>query len=314
MLSRKRIRQKVKELLSCNEQVDHSSRWFFYSFELTKISKDLADYFAGFDIGLQDTPLEIVWPSFSMERDCFCVGQSSVYIWVRSAWGTEDDDNIPLKVFPACRGKKRVSEYSDDIPVIYRMECRNQLQSILLRGLYANYESPELRIKVDERPNRIETLPEIKVTQGLLNKERIFKRGEHNELPKRKLNFSVPYTGKVVQSVDGVVVQKWEINDEKPLSLSVECFGTRFDVYQGMDLVWSAWFKEPDPYSEVNEDDVIRRLDMFKGDFIGYTAGQVGSLLKNLEHYPKIRHWVIQRLKSGKISRKAKWYLVKVFM
>ena len=90
--------------------------------------------------------------------------------------------------------------------------------------------------------------------------------GSHNELPKGKiLRITVPYDGKIVIQLKGMVIEKRELHATIPTEIDSITWNMEINVYVGLDSVWKASFYYLKKEKLSDEDEILHRLSSYRG-------------------------------------------------
>ena len=112
------------------------------------------------------------------------------------------------------------------------------------------------------------------------------------------------YDGLVVIKIEGLTIEKRKIAANNPTELDNIDWNTEVYVYVGLDCVWKTKFLKQKINASLNEGEILKRLQSYKGPMVSvsHTFGMMAVKLKN---YPNIYRWIYRCMRSGYMSERA---------
>ena len=128
--------------------------------------------------------------------------------------------------------------------------------------------------------------------------------GVTDRLPEdRIIRCTLPYDGTVVIKEKGIIKEKRSVKADEQTTINNINWGTSVTVFMGLDLVWEASFEKTISVSQ-NEDELLHQLRLCSGNIIN-VPHSIGNLAHRFKDYPKIRQWIYQCVRQGRMPEKA---------
>lgn len=129
--------------------------------------------------------------------------------------------------------------------------------------------------------------------------------GEVDKLPsKSAIRISAPYDGTTVIKFRGEIIERRPLKAEVPIEIDSLQFGYAIEVFQGLDLVWCVQYQRKSAQSDLEEDQIMRRLKNASGPSV-VVPHAWGSAAEHLGKYPQIKQWLYQRIRKGSMPLQA---------
>ena len=129
--------------------------------------------------------------------------------------------------------------------------------------------------------------------------------GEVDKLPsKSAIRISAPYDGTTVIKFRGEIIERRPLKAEVPIEIDSLQFGYAIEVFQGLDLVWCVQYQRKPAQSDLEEDQIMRRLKNASGPSV-VVPHAWGSAAEHLGKYPQIKQWLYQRIRKGSMPLQA---------
>ena len=119
----------------------------------------------------------------------------------------------------------------------------------------------------------------------------------------RIIRCTFPYDGTVVIKENGITKEKRSVKAGEQTTINNINWGMSIAVFIGLDPVWEASFEKAKSESQ-EEDELLSKLRACSGNMVD-VPHSFGSLAHYFKNYPKIRQWIYQCVRQGRISEKA---------
>lgn len=130
-------------------------------------------------------------------------------------------------------------------------------------------------------------------------------QGQTDKLPqKNAIRISAPYDGAIVVKYRGKIIEKRPLKADVPVEIDSLQFGYEIEVFQGLDLVWSIQYQRKTAQSDLQENQIIRRLKNASGPSITVPHAW-GAAVEYLGAYPQIKQWLYQTIRKGSMPLQA---------
>lgn len=128
--------------------------------------------------------------------------------------------------------------------------------------------------------------------------------GVVDRLPQdRIIRCTFPYDGTVVIKENGITKEKRSVKAGEQTTINNINWGMSIAVFIGLDPVWEASFEKAISESQ-EEDELLSKLRACSGNMVD-VPHSFGSLAHYFKNNPKIRQWIYQCVRQGRISEKA---------
>lgn len=265
--------------------------WNLYEIVANDYDENTARFFLEYHCRLTEKPVKIqaVWPVYIETPYVIKYNQNSVIMHIIG-------NGLTTRAFPYTN--ILTHKCSDSNETVIETIC-NTRQQLISAGrtnvLQYAYLWKEPLTDTAEKP-----LAEVVDKQGVT----IFS-GSHNELPKGKiLRITVPYDGKIVIRLKGMVIEKRELHANIPTEIDSIIWNMEISVYVGLDSVWKASFDYLKKKEISDEEEILHRLSSYRGVLVT-VPHTLGNLAGKLQNYPQIRRWLYECIRSGYMSKQA---------
>ncbi len=128
--------------------------------------------------------------------------------------------------------------------------------------------------------------------------------GVTDRLPEdRIIRCTLPYDGTVVIKEKGIIKGKRSVKADEQTTINNINWGTSVTVFMGLHPVWEASFEKAISESQ-GEDELLSKLRACSGNMVD-VPHSFGSFAHYFKNYPKIRQWIYQCVRQGRMPEKA---------
>ena len=263
--------------------------WRIYEVLAKDYDNESAKFFLNYHCRLTEKPIALqpIWPVFVETPYIVKANSDSIFMHLKG--------NAPTtKTFP----RAPISKYNCEEGSILEIRCNSRQQLISAgrtRSLQYTYFWKE---KLTQETN----IPSAQVTD--INEIAVDSEVCKTLPVKRVLRISIPYDGLVVIKIKGLTIEKRKIAANNPTELDNIDWNTEVYVYVGLDCVWKTKFLKQKTNASLNEEEILKRLQSYKGPMVSvpHTFGMIAVKLKN---YPNIYRWIYRCMRSGYMSERA---------
>ena len=253
-----------------------------YKVMALKYSREAACFFLDYHCRLTDNPVNVqpIWPVYS-ERD-YLIKHSKDYMFFLVS-----GDGI-MHLYP----ETSKLHYNK----VERVNLKSRQQFISVGRTHT------LRYKYYWRDDVQKSLsePVIEVTD---NNNSIIS-GIVDKLPTdRIIRIILPYDGTMIRKENGIITEKRAVKAEEQTTVYNIGWGTIISIFIGLDCIWEANFEKNKNESE-DEEKLLKMLQSCSGNMIDIPHS-IGSLAHHFKNYPKIRQWIYQCVRQGRMPEKA---------
>ena len=121
--------------------------------------------------------------------------------------------------------------------------------------------------------------------------------------PKRTLRIQAPFDGKVLVRKNGLLIEKRILKAELTTELDQITYDMEIQVLQGLDPVWSIYFRTEHTRS-ANDELLYQQLARCNGQSIPFPH-RYGVMANYINDMPKVSQWIRKRIRSGNIPEDA---------
>ncbi|MBQ8133353.1 MAG: hypothetical protein IJ192_02930 [Clostridia bacterium] len=258
-----------------------------YRVEASAYSKESACFFLDYHCRLTEHPVKLqpIWPVYANSPYLIKHNRKEMYIHIAGEAGLHLFPTAYSHVISCSNGK------------IARITVNNKQQFIsvgrmqVLRYKYFWQEpiqkplSKQIVNVVDKQNNT--------VVSGVVNC-----------LPKdRIIRCALPYDGTVVIQEKSITKEKRSVKAGEQTTINNINWGTSITVFIGFDCVWEVSFEKIISESQ-DEKKLLYKLRACSGNMVDIPHS-IGSLVHRFKSYPKIRQWIYQCIRQGKMPEKA---------
>ena len=273
--------------------------WRLYEVSAIALDVDAAKFFLQFHCRLTDQAVSIqpIWPIYTKSPYVIHHNAREMIFHVKG--------DVHTKSYPYAR--QRPPQPLDGGGVLEYIQCsaRQQLISsghdylLNARDFWRRLKYTYLWKEPLEHTTEEPTVVVTDITgQPLLS-------GEVDKLPsKSAIRISAPYDGTTVIKFRGEIIERRPLKAEVPIEIDSLQFGYAIEVFQGLDLVWCVQYQRKSAQSDLEEDQIMRRLKNASGPSV-VVPHAWGSAAEHLGKYPQIKQWLYQRIRKGSMPLQA---------
>ena len=274
------------------------SKWYIYEICANTLSENAAKFFLRLKYRLTDAPFSIhpIWPVF-IEAPYVIKHINDFMIFYE-----EGARRLDLKTYPSTKAFTIAESYLFRILRINTHE-RQQLISIGNTNIqYYKYLWMDPLVYRAEKP--------IVIVRDEKNIE--LKEGSNKKPPSGCLiRIEAPFDGKAIVKRNGQIIWKESIYADSPIYLHDITYGVSVEIFQALDLIWTASYSKAASESINDDSYIFERLTKFKGDIIP-VPHYLGAFIYSMQEYPLTRGWIKSAVRKGYASSKAVKYLKQV--
>lgn len=271
--------------------------WNLYEFQVPRFDENVNRFFMDRDFWLNESPptLYPIWP-ISVEREGIIQFESEKLYWF-----SPNDRDIKCRLFPG-------EEVPPQDKLLVTPANQTERQQMVSLGHYADKTLKYWYLSWQDIGYCRSEPPEVRVTTP---KGEPVPRGTYTSLPAKKLKIEVPWDGKICVWKNGK--KDWEhiLKGNELFTLQI-AMGERIEIFQGLDQVWEAEFKDPEAAKtsmETRETELLIRLRSCRGNPQTIPRA-AGNLTNQLGKLTQLKKWLTHRIREGQIDEKA-WKILK---
>ncbi len=258
-----------------------------YRVEAGAYSKESARFFLDHHCRLTEHPVKIqpVWPVYSDSPYLMKHNRNGMYIHIAGEAGLHLFPKANSHGFPCSNGKIA------KITVNSKQQFISVERTQVLKYKYFWQEpiqkplSEQIVNIIDKRNNAV-----VSGVTDCLPEDRI-------------IRCTLPYDGTVVIKEKGIAIEKRSVKAGEQTTINNINWGTSVTVFMGLDLVWEASFEKNIGVSQ-DDDELLYQLRSCSGNMVN-VPHSIGSFAHLFRNYPKIRWWIYQCVRHGKMPEKA---------
>lgn len=280
---------KIKEV--SHKTAQHRT-WHLCEVTASEYNEGTAKFFMDYHCRLTSEPvkLQIVWPVYVETPYVIKHNRDSVIIH-------QNGDIYATKVYPYAETSLMQKEKALKIPSSNSQQMISAGRTNALQYLYL-WRMPLDR--VIETPTA--TVKDIH--------DKLYESGTYNVFPDKKiLRITIPFDGMLCVKLKGEIIEKRSIAANSTIEVSDIGWNREYNVYVGLDPVWSASFVRDEKHSTKDEEMLLERLQSYAGEEIP-VPHTLGSIASKMSEYPRIKNWLYKCIREGHMSRHAYQELV----
>jgi len=270
-----------------SEIKDKYQNWKIYEVIACDYSQNVAGFFWNYHCRLTEHPVKIqpVWPVYADSPYLIKHNRKEMYIHIAG--------EAELHLFP----KAYSSVKSCINGKIAKISVNNKQQFISVGRTHAlkyKYFWQEMIQKpLSEQNAAVVDKQNSAVASGVVDR-----------LPQdRIIRCTFPYDGTVVIKENGITKEKRSVKAGEQTTINNINWGMSIAVFIGLDPVWEASFEKAKSESQ-EENELLSKLRACSGNMVD-VPHSFGSLAHYFKNNPKIRQWIYQCVRQGRISEKA---------
>ncbi len=270
---------------------DHKNGQYIrvYRVEANAYSKESACFFLDYHCRLTEHPVNIqpVWPVYADSPYLIKHNRKEMYIHIAG--------EAELHLFPTVYPHPHVMSCSNGKIAEITVNSKQQFISVgRTHALKYKYFWQEAIQK-----------PLSQKTVNVVDKQNVIvDSGVVNHLPvNRIIRCTLPYDGTVVIKEKGITKEKRSVKADEQTTINNINWGTSVTVFIGLDCVWETSFEKTINQTQ-DEEKLLSKLHTCSGNMVD-VPHSIGSLAYHFKNYPKIRQWIYQCVRQGRMPEKA---------
>ena len=276
----------------CTSSKDYFNTWYVYEIQATKYDESSARFFLDLHARLTDHPVNFypIWPEFIEDPYKVMHRDDELYFYL-------EGEGVTSKAFPNAYIQET------NLPVensqILHIIC-NERQQLVSAGRvkvlkYTYLWKDELNRTISSLETRVYSIDGRQIMPGIYQDPPV----------KEQITITCEADGFIeIDDLDGFPVSKYYFSAGQKLVVEKIQLGTIVNIYYGLDCVWTARYEKAAINDEIDDRDLIKKLESYHDDYIRLPHA-AGSFAVKLQSRPLLHDWFCIQVKKGKISRSA---------
>ena len=258
-----------------------------YRVEAKAFSKESARFFLDNHCRLTERPVKIqpIWPVYAESPYLIKHNRNEMYIHIAGEAGLYLFPTAYSHGFPCSNGK------ITEITVNSKQQFISVGRTNVLKYKYF-WQEPIQKPLPQQTVNIVD------------KRNNAFGSGVIDRLPEDQIiRCTLPYDGTIIIKEKGIIKEKRSVKADEQTTINNINWGTSVTVFLGLDLVWEASFEKTISVSQ-DEDELLYQLRLCSGNMVN-VPHSIGNLVHRFKDYPKVRQWIYQCVRQGRMSDKA---------